>query len=104
LKEDAQEAAGTVDSDKIANTYQPRVQTSPHVLEDFDCAFNPTKPVDGIIAYLTGKHGGNVHDKGIVTMNSKAISTDPKYALRNVANLTSGTWLSSVDKPNEWVC
>jgi hypothetical protein len=28
------------------------------------------RSLDGIISYLTRKHGGNVHDKGIVTITS----------------------------------
>jgi hypothetical protein len=36
------------------------------------------KAVDGIISYLTGKHGGNVHEKGIVTITSKSIYTDDR--------------------------
>jgi hypothetical protein len=37
------------------------------------------KPVDGIIAFLTRNAGGNVHDKGIVTITSKSVySDDPR--------------------------
>jgi hypothetical protein len=61
--------------------------------------------VDGIISYLTRKHGGNVHDKGIVTITSKSTwSNDPKYALRNLADLTASWYFSSDTEPNQWVC
>jgi hypothetical protein len=31
--------------------------------------------VDGILAYLTKKHGGNLHEKGIVTVTGNSIKT-----------------------------
>jgi hypothetical protein len=35
--------------------------------------------LEGIISYLTKKHGGNVHEKGIVTIASKSVyDDDPK--------------------------
>jgi hypothetical protein len=34
------------------------------------------KSLEGIISYLTRKHGGNVHDKGIVTITSKSVASD----------------------------
>jgi hypothetical protein len=39
------------------------------------------RSLEGIISYLTRKHGGNVHDKGIVTLTSKSVNNDnPKSA------------------------
>jgi hypothetical protein len=34
------------------------------------------KSLDGMISYLTRKHGGNVHDKGIVRITSKSVASD----------------------------
>jgi hypothetical protein len=34
------------------------------------------KSLDGIISYLTGKNGENVHDKGIVTITSISLDSD----------------------------
>jgi hypothetical protein len=62
------------------------------------------KAVDGIISYLTKKHGGNVQEKGIVTITSKSVSDDPYYALKNLADLTSDLPLFSKDEPGQWVC
>jgi hypothetical protein len=59
---------------------------------------------DGIISYLTLKHGGNVHDKGIVTITSKSVLDDLRWPLRNVADLTSGSSFSSRDEPGQWIC
>jgi hypothetical protein len=67
---------------------------------------NKAKSLNGIISYLTKKHGGNVQEKGIVTITSKSVDDDPRLAVRNVARLTSGSCFSSKDeyKPGQWVC
>jgi hypothetical protein len=76
------------------------------------------KSLDGIIAYLTKKHRGNVQEKGIVTMTSKSVSSsddDPFYpmlavsdgrdcALKNVPDLTSDSYFLSKDEPGQLVC
>jgi hypothetical protein len=63
------------------------------------------KSLDGIICYLTRKHGGNVHDKGIVTITSQSVfSSDPDWDVRNLADLTSGSVFYSKDEPGQWVC
>jgi hypothetical protein len=63
------------------------------------------KSIDGIIFYLTRKHGGNVHDKGIVTITSKSVlSDDPRCALRNVVDLTSRLYFLSNNAPGQWIC
>jgi hypothetical protein len=61
--------------------------------------------LDGIISYLTRKHGGNVHDKGIVTLTSKSvIDDDPTWALGNAADLASFPNFCSKNVPGQWVC
>jgi hypothetical protein len=62
-------------------------------------------PLEGIICYLTGKHGGNVHDRGIV----KITSTEPyddtsRHAAKNAADLTSESYFFSKNIPNPWFC
>jgi hypothetical protein len=62
-------------------------------------------PLQGIIARLTSKHGGNVHDREIVTITSKSVYSDEhKHALRNVADLTSDSYFQSKKEPGQWVC
>jgi hypothetical protein len=61
------------------------------------------KSVNGIISYLTRKHGGNVHDKEIVTITSKSVASD-QYAVRNTADITSHSYFLSKDAPAQWVC
>jgi hypothetical protein len=60
--------------------------------------------LDGIISYLTRKHGGNFQDKRIVTVTSKSVVNDPKYALRNVVDLTSNWPFFSKNELGQWVC
>jgi hypothetical protein len=63
------------------------------------------KSVDGIISYLTRKHGGNVHDRGIVTITSKSVQNDDhRSAVRNAADVTSESYFYSKDEPSQWVC
>jgi hypothetical protein len=62
------------------------------------------KSLDGIIAYLTKKHGGNVHEKGIVRLTSKSVDDDPRSALKNLADLASTVRFWSKNEPDQWVC
>jgi hypothetical protein len=62
------------------------------------------KALDEIISYLTRKHGGNVHETGIVTTTSKSIVSDPSFALRNVTDLTSGSCFFSKNAPGQLIC
>jgi uncharacterized coiled-coil protein SlyX len=71
-------------------------------LTETEFPLKEAKLLDGIISYLTRKHGGNVHDKGIVTIASKSVSG--QYAVRNVAELTSDSRFWSKNEPAQWVC
>jgi hypothetical protein len=63
------------------------------------------KHLDGIISYLTRTHGGNVHDKGVVTITSKSPWKDKySFEVRYVADLTSDSCFISGDGPDEWIC
>jgi hypothetical protein len=71
---------------------------------------NEAKSVEGIISYLTRKHGGNVSDKGIVTITSKSVFCNCRlYAVRHLAELDlSDPWsfvcFDSESEPGQWVC
>jgi hypothetical protein len=59
----------------------------------------------GIISYLTTKHGGHVHEKGIVTITSKSVDDRvSKYALKYVADFTSEHAFGSKNEPGQWIC
>jgi hypothetical protein len=63
------------------------------------------KSLDGIISYLTKKHGGNVHQTETVTITSKSVYGDgPEAASENVADLASDWDFSSNFGPDEWIC
>jgi hypothetical protein len=50
------------------------------------------------------KHGGNVHERGIVTITSKSVDEDPESALANVADLAARSLFISRDEPGQWIC
>jgi uncharacterized coiled-coil protein SlyX len=60
------------------------------------------KSVRGIICYLTRKHGGNVHDKGVVTITSQSVYDG---TVSNTADLTNDdSCFQSGNEPDQWVC
>jgi hypothetical protein len=73
-------------------------------LAKVQCPMNEEKSLEGIISHLTKKHGGNVHEKGIVTITSKSIRNDPDDVAKNAADLTSSVWFCSKDEPDQWLC
>jgi hypothetical protein len=90
-----------------AQTPVPSISTAPlsKSLVEVQRNFSTGKQLDGIISYLTDKHGGNLHDKGIVTVTSKSIlSADSGSALRNVIDLASPSYFLSEDEPDQWIC
>jgi outer membrane murein-binding lipoprotein Lpp len=67
--------------------------------------FHREKPLDGIIAYLTAKCGGNVHDAGIVELTPSSIEGDnldhrPKWVLDEGNAHHFGT----KNERNPWLC
>jgi hypothetical protein len=73
-------------------------------VDQVDFPLKEANSLDGIISYLTKKHGGNVHEKGIVTITSKSVR-GPSDAPKNVADLTSGTLsCSKSGEPGQWIC
>jgi hypothetical protein len=66
--------------------------------------FSKGDPFDGMISYLTRKHGGNVHEKKIVTITSSStFSEDPKFSVQNVADFNSDLGFCSRSEQNQWV-
>jgi hypothetical protein len=70
--------------------------------DEIELPLKEPSSLSGIISYLTRNYGGNVQDKGIVTIISK--SSTFGYAVGNVADLTSDAYFRSGDKPGQWVC
>jgi hypothetical protein len=74
-------------------------------LRQVEIPMKAAKSLDGMISYLTKKHGGNVQEKGIVTITSKSVyRRGQRYALSNVADLTSDSRFCSEDASAEWIC
>jgi hypothetical protein len=62
-----------------------------------------TAPLNGIIAYLTERCGGNVHNRDVVSITASS-NGGPRYLETNVADLTSDNDFESQDSPNSWIC
>jgi hypothetical protein len=70
--------------------------------------------LDGIIAFLSRKCGGNVHDKGIVNVTCSGILNDDSwFCAKNAADLKAGSAFASSFRrkseqiehaPNNWIC
>jgi hypothetical protein len=72
------------------------------------CPMKEAKSRDGIISYLTKKHGGNVDDKKIVRISAKTVKDKAHCGPRNIAEFTDNSdreskfW--SNNEPDQWVC
>jgi hypothetical protein len=81
-----QQLKNTVKSIQQLPPPPPKVSTSSanHVHLEFDSE----APLSGIIAFLTAKHGQNVHDSGEVVVSAESpYDNDPDYAPKNAADL-----------------
>jgi hypothetical protein len=58
--------------------------------------------LDGIISHLSHEHGGNVHDRGIVSISASSIC-EP-YAPKNAADLETETYFESQCRPDQSLC
>jgi hypothetical protein len=78
--------------------------SSSEPLTEVELPLQAANSVDGIISYLTRKHGGNVHDKGVITLASKSAQpNNPGHAVWNAADLTTEMRFFSKDDPGQWV-
>jgi hypothetical protein len=59
-------------------------------------------PLDGIISYLTGKYGGNVHDRSAVGVSCSSCFSD-RHAARNAVELDDDSIFNSKGLPNQWI-
>ena len=64
--------------------------------------YSPEPMFDGIIAYLTRKCGGNVHDRGIV--EATASSCEDGFPPRNAADLHTSNEFHSHNALDSWIC
>jgi hypothetical protein len=63
-----------------------------------------SKKLDGIIAYLTRKCGGNVHDKGIVKIVGHDPLNDlPHFSAKVTADFAGTNYYKSREKPEQYI-
>jgi hypothetical protein len=91
-----------------ANEPAPKPSAVPKPASGVDLPLRKRNSLEGVIWYLTKKHGGNVSEKGIVAITSKSVhSSDDWCALKNLADfadLSSNSAFLSADAPGQWVC
>jgi hypothetical protein len=70
-----------------------------------DCGYTGSVSLNGIIAHLSGKFGGSVIDKGIISVTASGIANPQSYPLRVLTDFTCGiTHFYTPNVPNSWVC
>lgn len=86
-------------SDVIFHVVKPTPQPAlrPNALE---FRYDGQSPLSGIIAYLTGKHGGNVSE----TREIQVTASSQAGQASHVAELGTSSFYMSVDKPDQWIC
>jgi hypothetical protein len=79
-------------NDRLESPSRPRISFVPSSSTRFE----------RIIAHLTKRSGGNVHDCNIATISTanERIDSPAKYAV----DLTTNTEFCSRDAPNQWIC
>jgi hypothetical protein len=87
---------------RLWDSLSPRLAS--RVRCELEFPLDDSKALEGIIWYLTQKHGGNVHDRGVVSITAKSVDDDPRFPMRNVADLTTGSYFWSKNSPGQWVC
>jgi hypothetical protein len=68
------------------------------------CPFASSSPMDGIISYLTRKHGCHVLDGNIISITASGIASPQLYPLRNVATVGNQTRFLTTNTANSWIC
>jgi hypothetical protein len=77
------------------------------LMKELDFALPQPESLEGIISFLTERHGGQVHEKGIVTITSKSTfreGENPEFGPSRVADLTSDSYFWSKNEPGQWIC
>jgi hypothetical protein len=67
-----------------------------------DCELDPSKPLEGIISYLTNVYGGNVAEKRVVDITASGYWKD--HYPHCAADLLGNSYFESDTAPNQWIC
>jgi hypothetical protein len=88
---------------RLIQNISPQILNSRSIAREF--IPNVSSPLEGIISSLTREYGGNVHDRGIVTVTSSdPSSSSSSCAAKNAADLTADSYFVSKNAPNQWLC
>ena len=80
---------------------QPSVPVSVRAPSENEFVYDPSHPLEGIIAHLTRQCGGNVADKGIVGVTA---STTAGWCVpMHTVELGKDCFFSSWNEPNSWI-
>jgi hypothetical protein len=85
------------DGDKYRNHNYRYVRTG------VELPVNPQAPLDGIIAHLTRKCGGNVHDRKIVNVSESSM-VSMGYPGKNAVEFETTSCFQSPNLQNQWIC
>jgi hypothetical protein len=99
------EVGGLPPSHREANNPQPAQSATESPLCKVGIPMQEAKSVEGILWYLTKKHGGHVHERGLVAVTSKSFwANAPEYLAKNAADFTCPDWyFKSKDEPGQWI-
>jgi hypothetical protein len=100
LRLSAVEFFGTLRVPNQSSSAKMAVAKTPKIV---DCPMTERRRLDGIISYLTKKHGGNVHDRGIVAITASSV-VHPRNDAKMAADADFSSWFLSRDEPGQWVC
>ena len=78
--------------------HESEIQVLEKVPKEF--SYDERKPLEGLIAHLTRKCGGNVHDKSIVEVKASSVWN----SLENAVDLETNSYFCSSNTPNSWIC
>ena len=77
---------------------------NPRMSPRIEFFYSESKPLDGMIAHLTRKCGGNVHDKGIVNVTASSVR-DSSYSPKHAVDLgNQHSYYSSNNESQSWIC
>jgi hypothetical protein len=85
------------DSDRCRN------HSGRYLRPGIEVPFSPSVPLDGIVAHLTKKCGGNVHDYDVVTVTESGM-VSLAYPGKNTVDLGSPSCFQSPNLANQWIC
>jgi hypothetical protein len=64
--------------------------------------FRPDAPLDGIIADLTKRCGGNVHDRRVIKVTESSYHAE--FPGKNAVDLLVDSYYLSLNSPEAWIC